>query len=245
PLNLKPFVLRLAQDERNLPPFVVSGPQGQSNHERKPFAMFLPSALRQAQGERNLKPFVLSARSELVEERAVEGWTGIVRTVHASTRSLRVRLSTNEGACASLWPRTLLPILFSALVLSGCATMPDWLSSSGASREQVQERDTARIEGIELIDVNDALARKIAAAKKLGQLADIFPSSATNHYLIGPGDVIEVSVWEAPPAMLFGAVVLDPDSGPTTTRVVTLPEQMVTPDGTITMPFAGRVRVQG
>lgn len=131
------------------------------------------------------------------------------------------------------------------LALSGCATMPDWLSSSGASREQVQERETARIEGIELIDVDDALARKLAAAKKLGQLADVFPSSSTNNYLIGPGDIIEVSVWEAPPAMLFGAVVLDPNAGPTTTRVVTLPSQMVTPDGTITMPFAGRVSVKG
>src|SRR5687768_14192780 len=91
-----------------------------------------------------------------------------------------------------------LAAFFSALALSGCATLPDWVSASGASREQVQERDTGRIEGIELIDVNDALARKLSAAKKLGQLADIFPSSATNNYLIGPGDIIEVSVWEAP-----------------------------------------------
>src|SRR5690606_13864132 len=97
PANLKPFVLRLAQDERNLPPFVVSGPQGQSNHERKPGDTF--------------KPFALSARSELVEERAVEGWTGILRTVHASTRSLRVRLSTNEGACALPRPANLKPFV--------------------------------------------------------------------------------------------------------------------------------------
>ena len=132
------------------------------------------------------------------------------------------------------------------LALSGCATLPDWLSASGPSREQVQEkRDTGRIEGIHLIDVNDALARKLAQSKKLGQFSDAFPSNGTNNYLIGPGDIIEVSVWEAPPAMLFGAVVLDPKAGPTTTRVVTFPEQMVTPDGTITMPFAGRVPVKG
>lgn len=133
-----------------------------------------------------------------------------------------------------------------AFALSGCGTLPDWISSSGASREQVQQKhDTGRIEGIELIDVNDALARKLAAGKKLDQLAEIFPSTSSNNYLIGPGDIIEVSVWEAPPAMLFGAVVLDPKAGPTTTRVVTFPEQMVTPDGTIAMPFAGRVSVKG
>ena len=124
--------------------------------------------------------------------------------------------------------------------------MPDWLSASGPSREQVQEkRDTGRIEGIQLIDVNDALARNLAKSKKLGQFIDVFPSNGSNNYLIGPGDIIEVSVWEAPPAMLFGSVVLDPKAGPTTTRVVTFPEQMVTPDGTITMPFAGRVLVKG
>ena len=132
------------------------------------------------------------------------------------------------------------------LALSGCATLPDWLSASGPSREQVQEkRDTGRIEGIHLIDVNDALARNLAQSKKLGQFIDVFPSNGTNNYLIGPGDIIEVSVWEAPPAMLFGSVVLDPRAGPTTTRVVTFPEQMVTPDGTITMPFGGRVPVKG
>lgn len=132
------------------------------------------------------------------------------------------------------------------LVLSGCATMPDWLSASGPSRERVQEkRDTGRIEGIQLIDVNDALARKLAQSKKLDQFIDVFPSHGTNNYLIGPGDIIEVSVWETPPAMLFGSVVLDPKAGPTTTRMVTFPEQMVTPDGTITVPFAGRVPVKG
>lgn len=137
-------------------------------------------------------------------------------------------------------------MLLAALSLSGCGTFPGWLSASGASREQVQEKhDTGRIEGIQLVDVNDALARKLADSKKLGQFVDVFPSNGTNNYLIGPGDIIEVSVWEAPPAMLFGGVVLDPKAGPTTTRVVTFPEQMVTPDGKITMPFAGRVPVKG
>jgi len=133
-----------------------------------------------------------------------------------------------------------------ALTLSGCGTQPAWIASSGASREQVMEkRDTGRIEGIQLVNVNDALTRKLSENKKLEQFADVFPGVATNNYLIGPGDIIDVSVWEAPPAMLFGGVVIDPKAGPTTTRVVTFPEQMVTPDGTISMPFAGRVSVKG
>lgn len=137
-------------------------------------------------------------------------------------------------------------MLLAALSLSGCATFPDWLSASGASRQQVQEKhDTGRIEGIQLVDVSDALARKLAESKKLGQFIDVFPGNGTNNYLIGPGDIVEVSVWEAPPAMLFGGLVLDPKAGATTTRVVTFPEQMVTPNGMITMPFAGWVSVKG
>ncbi len=139
----------------------------------------------------------------------------------------------------------LLVLFFSSFAVTGCATMPGWLPSSGASREQVQAAETERIKGIQLVDVDDALARKLADAKKLGRLADIFPSTSDNNYVIGPGDVIEVTVWEAPPALLFGAVVIDPQAGPTTTRAVTLPAQMVMADGTITVPFAGRVKVQG
>jgi polysaccharide export outer membrane protein len=136
--------------------------------------------------------------------------------------------------------------VFTIMTLSGCATFPDWLSASGASREQVQtKRDTGRIEGIRLIDVNDALARKLKEAKKLGKFSEVFPSSGTSHYQIGLGDIIEVSVWEAPPAMLFGSVALDPKAGPAVTRVVTFPEQMVASDGTINIPFAGRVPVTG
>ena len=136
--------------------------------------------------------------------------------------------------------------LLVVLPLAGCGTFPDWVSASGPSGQQVQEKhDTGRVEGIQLVDVNDAVARKLAESKKLGQFVDVFPSSGTNNYLIGPGDIVEVSVWEAPPAMLFGAVVLDTRAAGANTNAVALPHQMVMSDGTITMPFAGRVLVKG
>jgi polysaccharide export outer membrane protein len=132
------------------------------------------------------------------------------------------------------------------LVLSGCATHPGWMSSSGASREQVQQGHTSeKIEGIQLVDVDNELAKKLAAVKVLDQFTDVYPSKEISDYIVNPGDIIEISVWEAQPAMLFGAVVLDPSAGATTTRVVTFPEQMVTQDGTITMPFAGYIQVRG
>ncbi|WP_082622095.1 polysaccharide biosynthesis/export family protein [Bordetella sp. N] len=129
--------------------------------------------------------------------------------------------------------------------------MPGWISSSGASRQQVMEaqegRANARIEGIALVDVNDALARKLARGKALGKFSDVFPRGVPNSYVVGAGDVIEVSVWESPPAMLFGAAApMDPARPvPATANAVTFPPQMVSSAGTITVPFAGRVSVQG
>lgn len=139
--------------------------------------------------------------------------------------------------------------LLAVLSLTGCGTFPGWLPGSGVSRQQVQEeRDTSgRIEGIQLVDVNDALARKLADSKKLGQFSNLFVSKVANNYQIGPGDVIEVTIWEAPPAMLFSSLT---PAAPMTTNAntangVTLPAQMVASDGTITIPFAGRVGVKG
>lgn len=137
--------------------------------------------------------------------------------------------------------------LTTALALTGCGSKPAWMSSAGPTQELVvkNHETTERIEGIHLLDVNDSLARDLAKAKRHSKFSEVFPANGANNYLIGPGDIIEVSVWEAPPAMLFGAVVLDPSAGATTTRVVTFPEQMVTYDGLITMPFAGGVQVTG
>ncbi|NML34336.1 polysaccharide biosynthesis/export family protein [Paraburkholderia antibiotica] len=138
------------------------------------------------------------------------------------------------------------------LTLSGCGTFPAWLPGSGASREQIQEVSSAPgIEGIQLVDVNDAVTRKLAAAKQLDQFSSTFASKVANTYVIGPGDVIEVTIWETPPAMLFGssAPVSLPSQAPGgsagSATSVTLPTQMVAADGTVSIPFAGRIRVAG
>ncbi|MBN3852516.1 polysaccharide export protein [Paraburkholderia sp. Ac-20340] len=134
------------------------------------------------------------------------------------------------------------------LSLAACGTVPDWIPTSGASRQQIQEQhDSTRVEGIQVVDVNDALARKLADAKQLGQFSNTFTSKTANNYGIGPGDVIEVTIWETPPAMLFSstAPVALPSLGSGGSSSVTLPAQMVAADGTISIPFAGRISVAG
>lgn len=140
----------------------------------------------------------------------------------------------------------LLILALFSLSLSGCGTFPGWLAASGPSRAQVMsDEESELIAGVQLVTVTDAFARKLAERKTLGRFADVFPNSTSNSHLIGPGDVLEVSVWESPPAMLFSGERSDPKTGPGSAQSVTFPPQMVAEDGRIMVPFAGRVRVKG
>jgi polysaccharide biosynthesis/export protein len=143
----------------------------------------------------------------------------------------------------------LIACLSLALTLSGCATFPGWMPSAGASREQVLEQHASgRVDGIQVVDVDDALARKLANAKQLGRFSSVFTSETANNNVIGPGDVLEVTIWEAPPSILFGTVPPATSisaATPSGSTGVPLPPQMVDADGTISVPFAGRVPVKG
>lgn len=116
------------------------------------------------------------------------------------------------------------------------------MPSSGPSRAQVLDSpNNQRIDGIQVVDVNDAVARKLLADQKKTLFSESFGTMARSGYVIGAGDVIEVSIWEAPPAMLFGGAIVDPRTGPSTTRVTAFPEQMVSSSGMINIPFAGQI----
>ncbi len=111
---------------------------------------------------------------------------------------------------------------------------------------QVQDAPKAQNDsGIQIVDVNDAVARRLLAGQKQSLFSETFKASAHSGYVIGAGDVLEVSIWEAPPAALFGSGLMDPRMGPATTRVTAFPEQMVNSDGTINIPFAGQIPASG
>jgi polysaccharide export outer membrane protein len=137
------------------------------------------------------------------------------------------------GACISL------------LILSGCSSYPTWFASQGPTQEQVSNAATQSSSGIRLVDLNDAVARRLAAEVQHSVFSVDFPDGAKRDYTVGPGDALVVSVWEAPPAALFGTTVLDPRAGASTAHVTTFPDQLVSANGTINVPFAGSVPVAG
>lgn len=133
-----------------------------------------------------------------------------------------------------------------ALQLGGCASSGSWLPSAGPSRADVQDvAQSEAAKGIQIVDITDAVARKQLDSRKSSLFSDVFGKASTPSYVIGAGDVIEVSIWEAPPATLFGSVPLDPRLGPTTARATAFPEQMVNAEGFISIPFAGQIQAAG
>lgn len=134
----------------------------------------------------------------------------------------------------------------SALLLAGCGTYPAWLPSSGPSAEQITSvQGTQNASGIQVLVVTDAVARRVVASQQRRLFSETLGASATKAHLIGAGDVLEISIWESPPAALFGSGALDPRGGAATTRATVLPDQMVNSLGQINVPFAGTVLAAG
>ncbi|WP_231714908.1 polysaccharide biosynthesis/export family protein [Enhydrobacter aerosaccus] len=61
---------------------------------------------------------------------------------------------------------------------------------------------------------------------------------------IGVGDVIQVSIWEVSSGGLFSSPPVS-GSGSTGSRATSIPEQVVGADGSVTIPYAGRIAVAG
>ena len=137
-----------------------------------------------------------------------------------------------------------------AVALGACSTVP----TSGPSEHKVQ---SSAGRGIEVIDVDDSVARQLRNSRSEQLFSDALGQPKDdNSERIGAGDVLEVSVWEAPPAVLFssswGSNSLGNANASTASSasvnpstVATLPQQMVARDGTIYIPFAGTIMAAG
>jgi polysaccharide export outer membrane protein len=131
-----------------------------------------------------------------------------------------------------------------SLVLAGCSTIP----TSGPTVSEVF--DQAAETGpryFDLIDIDDHVVRTL-----LSRPADSFHNQFSSYGKppvpkIGIGDTVSVFIWEAAGGGLFGAPAIPGVAGGAAAGAgeVTIPAQVVGPDGAISVPFAGRVPVAG
>lgn len=150
-------------------------------------------------------------------------------------------MMTRTPSRMALIARASLAMLLAA-VLAGCTT----LGAAGPSSGQVRKIDGKSYAGAEiaLVELDPQTWQRVSAFEESRSLARRLGESGAGDILIGPGDVLDIALWEAPPAVLFGGggVIPGLDAGAQNRPVV---QQVVDGAGAVTVPFAGRIEVGG
>ena len=136
---------------------------------------------------------------------------------------------------------SLLGSLLLATALSGCASIPNSGPSTDDVVTQGASPEAARYEFVDIESPVVEMLHRRRTDSSLTSFGDFRPSSVQN---IGVGDYVSVTVWEASAGGLFSGPALTDRFSPGS-KSATIPDQVVGRDGSITVPYAGRVRVAG
>lgn len=160
-------------------------------------------------------------------------------------------LHPQTAACARKHLERLICVAF-LLALPACAS----LGSSGPSSRAVEKAKGSFVDqaGIQVIDITDAVARRALQASRPTLFSEALGDAPAARTVIRRGDVIDVTIFEAPPAALFGtsatfgggdvsSAVQNAASG--NSQRTGLPEMMVDDTGHIRVPFAGSILAAG
>jgi polysaccharide export outer membrane protein len=137
-------------------------------------------------------------------------------------------------------------------MLGACSS----LGASGPTSSRIKSAADQPVgaANIQIIKVDDAVARQVASASRSTEFSEALGDAPPVGTIIGRGDVLGVSIWEAPPAVLFGVSTSFSTGGTVTGasaplsgmgQQTSIPDMMVDDEGFITIPFAGRVRAAG
>jgi polysaccharide biosynthesis/export protein len=134
-------------------------------------------------------------------------------------------------------------LALSGFLLAGCAT---FFSSIGPSRKEIDHAANEHsLPPIQIVEVNEEVTQQLLSQRSRHLFSEVLVARPERLQLIGAGDFLAVSIWEAAPATLFGGIAVNPSGLPTPSLATTLPEQPVDGEGCITVPFAGRVPAAG
>lgn len=127
-------------------------------------------------------------------------------------------------------------------VLSGCTLVP----TSGPSASRVNalpnQQATTNVPEVALVEVDEQVASTLYRLKVDQTFAQFGEGRAVSD-AVSIGDVLDITIWEAPPALLFGGSLSAVGAG--SAQLTKLPDQMVNPRGMISVPFIGDVAAAG
>lgn len=132
--------------------------------------------------------------------------------------------------------------LWICVVLAACSALP----RSGPSTQQVahlaEQNATTITPEVMVLDVSTNIAQHLYQ-QKINQSFSLWQPNQAKHARVDVGDVLEITLWEAPPAVLLGSTLASAGGG--SAQELRLPNQMVNTQGKITIPFAGSLLVKG
>ena len=125
-------------------------------------------------------------------------------------------------------------------LLAGCSNLP----SAGPTATQIVQTAhdaSGRPEVVSITPAVNAVLSRRRADSLLKSFGDYRPSIDPQ---IGVGDTLSITIWEAAAGGLFSSALVT-DRFSTGSKSATIPDQVVGRDGSITVPYAGRIRVIG
>ncbi|MGF6148699.1 polysaccharide export protein Wza [Kingella potus] len=128
------------------------------------------------------------------------------------------------------------------LALSSCSLVPSSGPQTGKVVALGKQGSETQIPSVELIDVDNAVAQSLYHAQDNQSFAQFGDGTASGG-IIHTGDTLDITIWEAPPAVLFGGSLSSVGSG--NAQQTKLPDQMVGSRGTVSVPFIGNIAVAG
>lgn len=130
------------------------------------------------------------------------------------------------------------------VLLAGCSELPTSGPSAGSVIDQGAKGSDAGVHAYEFIDIDQSVV-DVLGRRANGSFAQRFGDHRVSaEPVIGVGDGVIVTIWEASAGGLFSAPMLS-DKVSAGANSAAIPEQFVGRDGSITVPYAGRVHVAG
>ncbi len=124
------------------------------------------------------------------------------------------------------------------LALAGCSVLPQ----TGPDKTDLLQA-AANDKGVVVVELTPTTVATLRQAAPETFSGSFPPYHPVGEQVIGVGDTIQITIWEAGDGGLFSSPPINavtPGS-----RTATIPDQVVARDGAITVPYAGRVRVVG
>lgn len=157
------------------------------------------------------------------------------------------------GAHTCPGPLSYFGLVIAGLLLAGCSS----LGGDGPTTKRIgaAEGQPLLASQIDVVDLDSAATDRLQKFHSPPLFSDTLGEVLPTGSVIGPGDILEVSITEAPPAVLFGgatgdSVLRNPAAASnvqsvSSSRGWTSPQQLIDTEGTIFVPFAGTVTAAG